>query len=429
MENKELYQVINDTDDIEKDELEEEVQPIHPIAAAIDKLLHRVSAISFSSKEFIPMAAKWQVKQLKNISSDLKELANNFDSPQQDGQKVVVVKKFLDTISLLERYESSELLELLISSHFLSLFTAFDAFSGELLNAIYLRNPELLKSLNRSMTISDMLKYEDIEDIKLINLQDEIESFRRKSYVEQFDSLEARFGIKLKKFNNWPHFVECSQRRNLITHCDGFVSDQYIKICKNEGCQLPDDLKSGAQLKVSIRYLGIACNLISEVGLKLGQSLWRKLFEQKIAKADEHLHLTQYDYLKRKQWASAINAGEFSVTLPKYSSEAQKILMLVNYVIALKFSDNDHSEQVTKVLKAVDWSALCLDFRLAEAILKDEFQRAGKLMEQIGETGDYISKPGYHDWPLMEAFRETAEFRSSYEKISIVQKCLHGDFL
>ena len=411
-------EVENEKHDVDFED--EEVTPLHPIAQAVDKLLNRVSAISFSAKEFIPMAGKWQIQKLEDITNELKDLfeGDEVDEGNEDGSKgVLVTKKILDIISQMERHETSDLLDLLISSHFLSLFTSFDAFTGELLNAIYLKKPDLLKSLNRTMSISDMLKYEDLEDIKLIILQDEIESFRRKSYVEQFESLETRFSIKLKKFNNWPLFVECSQRRNLITHCDGVVSNQYIKICTNEGCKLPENLKNGDQLKISIKYLGRACNLISEVGLKLGQSLWRKFFEDELDQADQHLHLTQYDYLKRKQWASAINSGEFSSSLPKYSSEVQRIIMLVNYLIALKFSENDHEEKITQLLDSVDWTALCLDFRLAESILRDDFIKAAKYMEQIGESGDFVNKHGYHDWPLMQDFRESEEFRIAYEKI------------
>ena len=363
------------------------------------------------------MAAKWQLEELEKIQGDFEEFGHEIDDSDESPHQVIATNKIIDTIERLKRIEKSDMIELLISSHLLSLFTLFDAYTGELLKAIYMKKPDLFKSLNRSMAISDMLKYENIDDIKLIILHDEIESFRRKSYIEQFESLESRFSIELRKFKHWPLFVECSQRRNLITHCDGIVSDQYINICNKEGCVLSDKIIAGHKLNVSSAYLGTACNLIAEVGLKLGQSLWRKLFEDELNEADGHLHTTQYDYLKNKQWHSAIIAGEFSNNLPKYSSEVTKIIMLINYAIALKFSDKDNDKKVNTILDNVDWSALCSDFRLAELVLREKFKEAADLMKQIGKSGKFVSLNGYHDWPLLEQFRETEEFRTAYEEI------------
>ena len=74
-----------------------------------------------------------------------------------------------------------------------------------------------------------------IEKIKSQFIEKEVESIRRESYIEQFNILENRFEIKtLKKFEEWSLFVEMAQRRNIMTHNDGVVSDQYLDICNAE---------------------------------------------------------------------------------------------------------------------------------------------------------------------------------------------------
>src|SRR5690606_10699525 len=108
-------------------------------------------------------------------------------------------------------------------------------------------------------------------------LSEEIETFRRKSYSEQFQDLEARFSIHtLKDLPAWKKFVECSQRRNLITHCDGVVSQQYLKECKKAGYSDAELPKAGEEINLSSKYVRESCELLIEIGAKLGIVLWRK---------------------------------------------------------------------------------------------------------------------------------------------------------
>jgi len=305
------------------------VDKLDPITEAIDKLILRAADICFSAVTFISKAEKWQIDQLKKYAKEIKKSGELLDN-EDEATRVTALKHFFIADYNFKRIKKSKVVRTLEIGHFLSLFSAFDAFTGDLLSAIYNKNNDLFKGINRSLSISEMLQYENIDDVKSIILQNEIESFRRKSYVEQFETLETRFSINLKKFSKWPAFVECSQRRNLLTHCDGLISDQYIKICTKEGCKFDKSVKPGERLGLSPKYLIDACDLIIEVGLKLGQTLWRDQFAGEIEKADYHLHSTQYDFLRRNQLRLAIMTGEFSLNLPKYSGETIKTIMYIN---------------------------------------------------------------------------------------------------
>ena len=209
--------------------------------------------------------------------------------------------------------------------------------------------------------------------------------------------------------------MECTQRRNLLTHCGGVVSEQYRKICKEE--KYPENKISqlGTELNLGADYFLPTCELMIEVGLKLGQTLWRKILPEEIAEADIHLHRTQYDALYSQNWGRAKVFGEFAVSQKKFSDEIRKRICIINYCIALKFSGEEND--ALKELNKMDWSASINDFRLAEAVLKDCFEDAASIMIRIGKSGEMVTEENYHIWPLFTKFRESAEFMTAYEKI------------
>jgi hypothetical protein len=265
------------------------------------------------------------------------------------------------------------------------------------------------------MSISEMLTYGNVDDIKKIILASEIEAFRRKGYLEQFQALENRFGLNLRRFENWSKFVECGQRRNLFSHCDGRVSEQYISICNDNEFKLPEDTIVDSKLKLSPEYLFDSCNLIIEVILKLGQTIWRKLLPQELEKADKQLISIQYDFLRQSDWRCAIMAGDYAVSLPHYSSAVNSIILMINHIIALKNHKRD--EQVNILLDSQDWSALCNDFQIAEKVLREDYDAALDIMEKIGKKGDFIDEHAYHVWPLFREFRQTEQFLKGYKKV------------
>jgi hypothetical protein len=302
------------------------------------------------------------------------------------------------------------------SSLFLGMFSAYDAFSGDLLTAIYLKKPDLFQKVNRSVPVSEILQFKSFEDLRESVLQGEVESFRRKSYVEQFDDLQVTFGIELKTFEHWPHFVECGQRRNLMTHCGGIVSEQYLKICAKEGYKFTESVCVGDRLKLGAPYFMSSCELMMEVGLKLGQTLWRKLFPDELSEAEDHLNNVIYnDCLRNERWKRAITFGNFAVTQKKFSGDVNYKIAIVNYVIGLKFAGT--SDKATAVLAGLDWSGAGNDFKLAKAVLLDDYDTAASIMKMIGKRGQFIIEHAYHEWPLFHEFRKSDQFLGAYEEI------------
>jgi hypothetical protein len=159
----------------------------------------------------------------------------------------------LDAIQETERLADSRLLPLLARSILIGLFSEYDSFIGNLLKAIYIKRPELYKAIKREVSLTDLLEFNNLEDVKKDMLEQEIDSFRRESYIDQFVALEKKFEIRtLREFSEWPAFVEFSQRRNVMTHNDGRVSQQYISICEREGVRLESSRVIGEELKLTL---------------------------------------------------------------------------------------------------------------------------------------------------------------------------------
>ncbi|MDO1721990.1 hypothetical protein Q2317_25690, partial [Escherichia coli] len=140
------------------------------------------------------------------------------DNPDQaDGIKSFTfdsARDFAEFTSIIRQIEdigSHNSTEVLSKSLFTQLFAEFDAYIGELLKIVYLKNDKLLKGVLREISLADLLDFEDLNAVKISMLDKEIETFRRDSYIEQFSTLEKKFNLSLRKFKEWSAFVELSQ--------------------------------------------------------------------------------------------------------------------------------------------------------------------------------------------------------------------------
>jgi len=321
------------------------------------------------------------------------------------------------TIQQFEELRSQNFTAILAKSLFTQLFAEFDAYIGELLKVIYLKNDKLLKGILREIALSDLLDFDDLNAVKLSMLEKEIETFRRDSYIEQFSTLEKKFNLSLRKFNEWPQFVELSQRRNILTHNGGLVSDQYLVVCDREGHKFPSKPKIGESLGVTFEYFLSAARLLSKVGLMLAYTLWSKVFPQELGQMHGALNDTLFKCLQQKRWHLVAELEDFVLSIPmrKDVSEIDLRIRIVNAAIGLKFSGKD--AEAVRLLESVDWSASYRDFKLAIAVLLEKYDEAIVIMKGIGKTGEILEQHSYHSWPLFTRFREHPEFYEAYAHI------------
>jgi hypothetical protein len=153
-----------------------------------------------------------------------------------------------------------------------------------------------------------------------------------------------------------------------------------------------------------------------EIGVKLAHVLWRKEQPDDRADADSNLIEVTFDLLVEGRWALAQRLLDFGTqTLKKWSSDERRRTLVVNRCQAYKWGGR--SEMARRILEVEDWSAAADKFKLAEAVLHDDFAKAALLMAKLGADSKDVQKGDYREWPLFREFRRSAEFLSTYEQL------------
>lgn len=384
------------------------------ISQSIDIFLHRILDIEDCAQEYITVARKNYNNNSENLKNKISE-NQKLISDSDPSIRLIGARNIRKLVREIDRHNNSSRPETLEKSLFINLFASFDKYVGELITVLYQKKPCLYKNINREIPLSEVLKYESMDELRQVMLDKEIESLRRKSYIEQFKELETKFSISLTKFKEWPNFIEIAQRRNLFTHCDGVISKQYLDICEDVGYKNKEKKVIGEQLDIGSKYFFQSCTLMSQVAVMLGHTLWRKIVPKEQEKADGHLSNLVFDFLHMEHWRNALSLSQFALDLPSISSDQSERIFHINYAIAL--SSIKKTDVARETLNKKDWSATSYDFKLAFSILTDDYLAAKELMIKIGKEGELVNELSYHDWPLFKNFRESEEFTSAYEII------------
>lgn len=381
----------------------------------LDTFLRHIDSI----RDTLPMTLLLIQPYNKKANNDLLEfLDKNVKEIEDDnGQKRVLIKA--DESKLFESLErnattSSLASKIIPDSLFVSLISQYDAFLTRLLRAIFEIKPEVLNGSERNLTFSQLVEMNSIANAREFIIDKEIDTVLRKSHSEQFDYLEKLIGIKLReKLPVWKTFIEITERRNLLVHCDGIISNQYIKNCKEHKCDLKKS-KVGDRLGVDPKYFTEAYKCLYEITVKLTHTLWRKLINSDLKSADRRLNDICLNLINSKHYKLADILLKFSCDQRDHSNDALKNVFIIN--CALSKYLQDQKEEANLILEKKDWSASSDDFKLAQAVLTEDYDRSYEIMNKIGNDGE-VDKSDYKQWPIFTTIRKEERFKQVYNKI------------
>jgi hypothetical protein len=308
-------------------------------------------------------------------------------------------------------------LDLLPVNFIVSFVSQYDAFLGRLIKTIFHHKPELLNNSEKNLLFSELLKFKSIDEAREFVVEKEVESVLRDSHLKQFKWLENKLNIPLRKdLPSFSSFIEITERRNLFVHCNGFVSRQYIEICKENSVDDIEKVTLGEKLKVTPAYFGKCYSVLLEIGVKLGQVIWRKLLPEQLEDADDHLNNVCFELLKKGHKKLALNLLTFATeTLKKHHNQEIMCIFIINKALAYYLSDK--KKEASKILSGHDWSAASDKFKLAVSVLNEDFENAIILMKSIGKNNDIIPKEAYQEWPLFTEFRKRDDFKETFKEI------------
>lgn len=391
--------------------------PSQLINRAIEKFVDRIEGIKRSEQIVMPLIGAFSKKadeafahflEHEKIERKIEGTKTVFSVPLKNVAKFEELQRKCDSIDSALFQTPRALLVALVS--------AYDAYLGDLLRATFYLKPELLNASNRSLLFTDLVSLGSVEQAREYLIEKEIESVVRESHSKHFDWMENRFAVPLRKgLECWPTFIELTERRNLFVHTDGVISSQYLEVCRIHDVDVAK-LSAGDRLSVTGDYFQNAFQCLYEIGVKLGHVLWRKLAPNDLKGADEALNDVCFELLKSEKYSLASRLLEFSTnTLKKHHSNLVRRMFVVNLAIARKWGGDNQSAM--NILDAEDWSDCGDNFKMAVAVLKEEFSEAEEIFRTLGAEAKGIGRVGYETWPLFRDFRKSEHFRNAFKDI------------
>lgn len=382
---------------------------------SLHKFLRHIDSIKDTLPMVMVLINPYQKKANEKFVKFMKENVDEIED--EDGEKALAVKheesKIFENLS--RNSEISLLANKIIpESLFVSLISQYDAFLNRLLSIIYNIRPEYLNNSERNISYSQLVDFKELSQAREFIIEKEIETILRKNHSEHFEYLENKIGIPLRKnLPIWKTFIEITERRNILVHNDGKVSNQYLKVLKDNNYPT-GELKRNDKLTVSPEYFNEAYECLYEISVKLTHTIWRKLLKDDLKEADRKLNDICYELISSHQFKLSDILLNFACNQKNHFNEALKNVFIINKSLSQYLQNN--KEKATQIIDGKDWSASSDDFKLAHLVLTEKFEDCYKLMEKIGDQGE-VDKENYMTWPLFYKLRKEDNFKSKFKEV------------
>lgn len=385
----------------------------------LNQNLHKLLRHLDSIKDSLPMTLLLLQPHNKKANSKLQDFIkkNAEEIEDENGNKTISLQFEQSRVfdQLTKNSEVSNLaMKIIPESLFVSLISQYDAFLNQLLKILFQIRPEYINNSERELSFSQLNEFDSIESAREYVVEKEIETILRKNHSEHFDYLENKLKITLRKdLPIWQTFIEITERRNLFVHCDGIVSNQYMKVCKQHNCDLTG-IELNKRLHISNDYFINAYKCLYELSTKLTHTIMRKLLKKNIEFADDKLNEICYTLLTINQYSLADVLLDFACKQNDFFNDSAKNYYIVNKALSQYLQGkNDNAKHI---IESKDWSASSDNFKLAHLILTEKFDDAYSLMEKIGKNGE-VEKEHYKIWPLFYKLRKEDLFKDTFKKI------------
>ncbi|OHB57240.1 MAG: hypothetical protein A2Y12_16750 [Planctomycetes bacterium GWF2_42_9] len=297
----------------------------------------------------------------------------------------------------------------------INLIISFDVLIGSLAKNVYYCRPEILDGSDKSLKFSELVKFGDLNKAREYVIEKEIDLILRGGHDEQIEWFEKYMNnnFNFRKFVSWSNFIEICERRNLFVHSNGNISDQYIRVCKENDVALPQTFKKGDILTVDRKYFLNSCDTILELGNKLGFILWKKFLP--LGGHEYFFNCLAVELIKCGNYNLAMNYLDFMMGLKPEPSGQNLLMMKINKAQCLKWQKKE--EEAKQIFESIDWSPLSTEYKLVHCVLLDDYLNAIKLMQIVGKNSDLVNEYAYREWPIFKEFRKQDMFIKTFNEI------------
>jgi hypothetical protein len=287
-----------------------------------------------------------------------------------------------------------------LSSLLTSVIADFEVMVGGLLRYSISRAPKLIESSERTYTWADIATYSDLEEFKAAQIDKMVDSILYGSFQSWLEFLAKRFGISAASLATADGTVEIFQRRNLVVHTGGQVSQQYL-----DNVSKAHQAKLGTNLSVDVDYLQRASDTMLVMGVTLIYSAASKMVKdaQSMRWLEDYLAGGLIYNLLHAQRFWAVSEIIENLNLDSFKSKGGALRGQVNAWLALK--RQGRRDECLGDIENWDTSVLEPIFKLARAALLDDFEYADVLAQELRGT-PVLPTIEYLTWPLLEELRE-----------------------
>ncbi len=362
----------------------------------VSQFVDQLNALKRTEELVMPLLVSVSNKVNQEFDTFLKEGGIEFKTEENRGFFNVPLAKVRRFEKLKKRATSYSIaFNQTPASLLVALVSRYDAFLGQLLRSLFYIKPEMLNQSQRAISFQQLVDFSDMSAARDYVVEKEVESVIRESHPKQFEWIENRFDIPLRKgLVSWPRFIEVTERRNLFVHTAGTISSQYLEVCKKHGA-VCEEAKLGETLTVTGDYFATAFECLFEIGVKLGHVLWRKLAPGDLEQADQDLNDICFELLKDEEFSLAKELLLFAnEVLKKHSSNLMRRVFLIN--LALAHRGLQEKDKAERLIAAEDWS---------------------DSVRSLGREAKGIHRVGYETWPLFKEFRGTSRFQNAFRDI------------
>ena len=267
---------------ISKTKTDNKVQDKFIFGQGLRKYLYEVDALG----GVLPLCIN-VVKETKNTkTTEVLKLLESFGSSDSNNKghfniPIEHYQNFSAKVANVLKYEEAS--NILPVSFLVSMISQFDAFIVSLIKDMFVVKPELIKSVKRDYSISEIVGFSNIDEIKDRTIENKINNILRDSHIDQIKWIKEKADLNIVINQNISsNFVEVTERRNLFVHADGIVNAYYLENCEDANVNFDKKLNIGDKLHADVKYFLSAIGSLSYMAIILKQIVWRKLIPQEI---------------------------------------------------------------------------------------------------------------------------------------------------
>ena len=288
-----------------------------------------------------------------------------------------------------------------LNSMLTSAVAAFESTVGEVVLQCQKAHPKMLASTEKEFSLDDLERYESLEEVRRETLTRRVDELLRRGMDEWRDWFLKRLKVDMHDFAiDWNSVVEVFQRRHLLVHHGGRVSQQYLQKVSAR----PADLKQGTVLRTTRAYVQESIDHLSAVGILLGCAVALKLDTKARPYVGNELLDVVYELMEADRWQPVLVLCREGQRLGL--SDGDTLILRVNHWLALKRLGR--IEEARPAVASWDCTPLARRFVLAKLALLDDdalIDEARACLEAGQITSTDVAR-----WPLLRELREHPRF-------------------